>query len=106
MGNRRLNDIQRTVRREADVPDLALGDQFPGRFQAPARADRPPQRLMVVDAVDAQQIDVREPQASQRIVEVGHKLAGIGQGHDLGLHDDPLARQPGSIWPSCRSEDP
>ena len=25
-----------------DVPDMALGDEFPGRFQAPARADRPP----------------------------------------------------------------
>lgn len=83
------------MRREPDVPDLALGDQFSGCFKAPARPDRPPQRLMVVDAVDTQQIGVRQPQASQRIAEVGHKLAGIVQGHDLGLYDDPLARQPG-----------
>ncbi len=48
---------------------------------------------MVVDAVDAQQIDVVYLQPGQRVAEVGQELPRIGRGLDLGLQDELIPRQ-------------
>ena len=57
------------MRREANVPRSALVDQFLDRLDAAALAERPIEKLHVVDAVQRQQINVIQLQVLHRLVE-------------------------------------
>ncbi len=73
---------------EADPPAAALFFQVVGDFDA---AVRPFEDLIVVDAVEGEEVHVIELEFGQRIVEGFEKIFWIGGGGDFGLDDESVA---------------
>jgi len=87
--------LQATVRRETDVADAALFLQFHGCFHAPAWADGLMEQLVVVDAVNAEKVDVIEFQQAHGLLEIFEEIRDVGRGSDFGLDDDFVPGQLG-----------
>ena len=77
------------VRGEPDEADAAVLLELPRGFQATAAPQREFEQLLVVDAVDTQEIDVLQLQVAHRLVERRQKFLRIGARADLGLHNHP-----------------
>ena len=89
------NDARGAVRAEADEPASAFFLELPGGFETTAGPNRPLECLIVVDAVEAEQIDVVQPEIAHGFFERLTEIFRVGGWSDFGLDDDFFA---GQLW--------
>src|SRR5712691_7328138 len=82
------DNIGRGMRREAKEPDSPRFLKLASGGDASAFAKRVFQKLPVVDAVQAEQVNVVQPQVLHRSIESAEKFLGCLFGTDFGLDDD------------------
>jgi hypothetical protein len=91
--DRLVDDTDRSMRGKADEAAAAFIAETLGRLETPARADCPVELFLVVDPVDAEQVDILQLQPLKRVDDIAVKLHRIRIRAHLGLDDQLVARQ-------------
>ena len=85
VANRLENNIGRPMSGEADEPDSPRALQASRHGQTAARADRPLERLLIVDSMNGKQVEVIDPEPFHGVIEIPKEVLRIGLRNELGL---------------------